>query len=73
MQTKNETLKKQNNDNFRQSTFVFRKPSLLGLRYDRTRIGRMGFLKRLEIKCKKSKIRLGFEDQRFHAPDKNHI
>jgi len=42
----------------RQSTFVFRKPSLLGLRYDRTRIGRMGFLKRLEIKCKKSKIRV---------------
>ena len=41
----------------RQSTFVFRKPSILGLKYDKTKIGRMGFLKRMEIKCRKTKIR----------------
>lgn len=42
----------------RQSTFVFRKPSISGLKYDKSRLGRIGFLKRMEIKCKMTKTRV---------------
>lgn len=42
----------------RQSTFVFRKPSIAGLKYDQSRIGRIGFIKRMEIKCKMTKTRV---------------
>lgn len=42
----------------RQSTFVFRKPSIAGLKYDKSRLGRIGFLKRMEIKCKMTKTRV---------------
>ena len=43
---------------FRQSTFVFRKPSITGLKYEKSKIGRMGFLKRMETRCKKTRTRV---------------
>lgn len=42
----------------KQSTFVFRKPSRLGLKFDTSPIGRMGFLKRMEIRCRRTKTRV---------------
>lgn len=43
----------------RQSTFIFRKPSILGLRYDvRSPIERSGFIKKMEIRCRRTKTRV---------------
>jgi len=43
----------------RQSTFIFRKPSILGLRYDdKSFIERSGFVKKMEIRCRRTKTRV---------------
>jgi len=43
----------------RQSTFIFRKPSILGLRYDeKSAIERSGFVKKMEIRCRRTKTRV---------------
>jgi len=43
----------------RQSTFIFRKPSTLGLRVsDRSVAERQGFIKRMEIRCRRTKTRV---------------
>eukprot|EP00092_Neocalanus_flemingeri_P000718 GFUD01000761.1.p1 GENE.GFUD01000761.1~~GFUD01000761.1.p1 ORF type:complete len:498 (+),score=64.09 GFUD01000761.1:253-1746(+) len=43
----------------RQSSFVFRKPSILGLRYDdKSVIERSGFVKKMEIRCRRTKTRV---------------
>lgn len=43
----------------RQSTFIFRKPSILGLRYDdKSPIERSGFVKKMEIRCRRTKTRV---------------
>ena len=52
---------------YRQSTFVFRKPSIAGLKYDKSRIGRIGFIKRMEIKCKMTKTRCRNEQQKTNV------
>jgi len=43
----------------RQSTFIFRKPSILGLNFDeKSVIERSGFVKKMEMRCRRTKTRV---------------
>ena len=53
---------------FRQSTFIFRKPSILGLRYDdKSPIERSGFVKKMEIRCRRTKTRYRYVNKKYRG------